>query len=204
MSDNTNTNDEDLTGLKNKVKELLGAVKAANDRADKAERDREEAAETASNANATELERAVKRAEKAEKAAQEAADREVQANKGLRTYKAETAIAQSLAANNVDSKHSSLLTKALKADIEYTEAGDPMIEGKPIDAYLKGYFAKDGLSYVRAADNSGGGSTGGQGSQGAVMTRENFSYGEFAKIQAQDPQQANAIADSIGRPDLKV
>jgi hypothetical protein len=203
MTDNTNTNDDDLTGLKNKVKELLGLVKTANERAEKAEQERNEATERAADANATELEKAVKRADRAEKAAQDAAEREVQAGKTLRTYKAESAIASALAVNNVDTKHNALLTKALKADIEYNDAGDAMIEGKAVGDYLKSYFARDGLSYVRASDNSGSGSTGSGQSRAARMTKENFTFDGFAKIQLENPAEANAIADEIGRPELK-
>lgn len=66
MSENTDTH-EDLSGLKNKITELLGTIKSEKARADKAEREREEAAESAATANSTEIEKMQKRAEKAER-----------------------------------------------------------------------------------------------------------------------------------------
>lgn len=201
MSDNTH--DEDLTGLKNKVNELLAANKAANARAEKAEREREEAAEAAANASATDLQKAVSRAEKAEKAFKDAEDRAALYQADLRNQRADSEVAQALAAANVDAKHITLLTKALRSDVKFTDEGMAMIEGKAVADYAKSFFAKDGLSYVRAPDNGGGAVTGHDGTKTPRMTKENFSFGEFAKIQLADPAEANAIADSIGRPELK-
>jgi hypothetical protein len=205
MSDNIN-NDEDLTGLKNKVSELHALLKQEKARAEKAEREKEEAAEAASNANSTELEKMQKRAEKAErdlKAAQERADANA---KSLRDFRADNAINAALASANVDSKHVALLAKALRADVEFSDDGEPLISGKPVDAYAKSFFAKDGLSYVRAQNNSGGLATGNDGSGASTLMKAPETadeYNTFFKLTITDKAQANALAEQWGRDDLK-
>ncbi len=142
-----------ISKLETKNSELIDREKAAKDRADEAE------ASTGS-----ELEKATKRAEKAErelKASNERADTNA---KTLRDFRADNAINTAIATANVDAKHVALLAKALRADVEFSDDGEPTIGGKAVDVYAKSFFAKDGLSYVRAANNAGGLATGNDGS----------------------------------------
>lgn len=178
--------------LEAKNEELIGKLKTESARADDAE-----------SASGTELEQAIKRAEKAEREAKAANERADTTAKGLREFKASNALTAAIASANVDSDHVAMLTKAMRADIQFDDAGEPNIEGKTIEAYAKSFFSDAGKRYVRAADHSGGGASGSEGSKAPRMTKENFSYGEFAKIQLSNPEEANAIADAVGKPELK-
>lgn len=206
MSDNIETTPEDVTGLKNKNADLLRQLKAEKARADKAEQDAQDAADNASTANASDLDKAIKRAEKAErdlKAANERADTNA---KSLRDFRAENAITNAIATANVDSKHVALLSKALRADVEFSDDGEPMIQGKAIDAYARSFFAKDGLSYVRAANNNGGLATGNDGSKAGDFTKAPETaeeYNKFFQLTNTDKAAANALAEQWGRADLK-
>jgi len=200
-----NTNDGDLTGLKNKVNELHALLKQEKARAEKAERDKEEAAEAATNANATELERMQKRAEKAERDLKAASERADASGKSLRDYKRDAAISTAIAAANVDSQHVAILTKALRGDVEFDDAGEPTIQGKPIDAYAKSFFAKEGASYVRASDNNGGGASGSDGSKARSWVKPPESPEElhnWMRFSVSNRDEAVALSKSWGRVDL--
>lgn len=207
MSDQNNdtpdTSTEDTSGLKTKNAELLRKLKAAEARADKAEEERDEAAENAKADAGTELDKANRRITKLEKDLDAANTRATTAEKGLRDHKANGALATAIASANVDSDDVAMLTKALRADITFDDAGEPTIEGKSIEDYAKSYFSGAGKKYVRAADNNGGGASGSDNSKSARMTKETFNFSEFARIQLENPEEANAIADAVGRPELK-
>lgn len=200
------TNDEDLTGLKNKVNELHALLKQEKSRAEKAEREKEEAAEAATNANSTELEKAVKRAEKAERDLKNANERADKSDKGLREYKRDAAISAAIAAANVDSQHVAILTKALRGDVEFDEAGEPTIGGKTIDIYTKSFFAKEGASYVRAADHNGGGASGSEGSKSSAFSKPPETPEElhnWMKFSVANKEEATALSIAWGRADLR-
>jgi hypothetical protein len=206
MSDNTDTTTEDVSGLKSKNAELLRKLKDAETRAKQAEEDAERAAETANSANSTELEKMQKRAEKAERELKAANDRADSTAKSLRDYRADNAINAAIAAANVDAKHVALLSKALRADVEFSDDGEPTIGGKTVDAYAKSFFAKDGLSYVRAANNTGGLAKGNDGSKAGDFTKAPETadeYNKFFQLTTTDKAAANALADQWGRDDLK-
>lgn len=203
MSETNDTN-EDVTGLKNKIAELHGLIKAEKARADKAEREKDEAAETAASANSTELEKMHKRAEKAERDLDAANKRADASDKSLRATRADHAISKAISEANVDAKHVRAATAILKLDMNFDDEGNALIEGKSVPDFAKSYFAKDGLSYVRAADNSGGLSQGNTSTtKPPLMTKETFNYTDFGNLMASNPAEANALADQLGRPDLK-
>lgn len=195
----TPADDEDVSGLKAKNADLLKKLKAAEKRAADAETAKAEAEETAINASADELTKANNRIKKLEADLETANTRAVTAEKAHSTYKAETAIAQAIASNNVESHHTPILTSHFKTLI----GEDGTIEGQAVTDYAKAFFAKDGAHYCRAANNSGGGATGGDSTAAPRMTKENFNYTEFARIQLENPAEANAIADAVGKPELK-
>lgn len=200
-----NTNDEDLTGLKNKVNELHALLKQEKARAEKAERDKEEAAEAATNANATELERMQKRAEKAERDLKAANERADASGKSLRDYKRDAAISAAIAAANVDSQHVAILTKALRGDVEFDDAGEPTIGGKSINDYSKSFFAKEGAGYVRAADHNGGGASGSDGSKARTWSKPPESPEElhnWMRFSVSNKEEAVVLSKSWGRVDL--
>ncbi len=201
MSDTTDN--EDVSGLKNKINELHGLIKSEKARADKAERDAQDAADTALSANSTELEKAVKRAEKAERDLKAASERADSTTKSLRDFKADNAITQAIASANVDAKHIGLLSKALRADVEFADDGEPLIGGKPIDAYAKSFFAKDGLAYVRASNNAGGLATGNDGTLAGRLSKAPETADEWNIFFKMPPAEANSLADQWNRPELK-
>lgn len=205
MSDTTDTN-EDVSGLKNKITELLATIKTEKARADKAERDAQDAADTAVSANSSELEKAVKRAEKAERDAKSASERADDTAKTLRKVRADNAITQAISEYNVDAKHVRAATAILKMDMEFSDDGEPLINGKSVSDYAKSYFAKDGQTYVRAANNTGGLATGNDGTTATQLSKAPETadeYNKFFALTVSDKAAANALADQWGRVDLK-
>lgn len=150
-----------ITKLETKNSELIDREKAERQRADEAE-----------STTGTELEKATKRAEKAERDLKAANDRADTNANSLRSFKADNAITQAIASANVDAKHVPLLAKALRADVEFSDDGEPLIGGKAIDAYAKAFFAKDGLTYIRASNNTGGLATGNDGTSVAALSKK--------------------------------
>jgi len=177
------------TKLLNKNSELIDREKEHRERAEAVEAN-----------TGTELEKAQRLIKKLEKERDDAIARADSSTKSLRDYKAESALTAAIASANVDSKHIGMLTKAFRADLEFDESGEPAIGGKSIADFAKEYFAKDGLSYVRAADHNGGGATGSNGTKATEprMTKENFNWTEFAKWQQEAPEEANAFVDATG------
>lgn len=205
MTDTTETN-EDVSGLKNKNSDLIRQNKELKERAERAEREKEEAAEAAANQNSTELEKMQKRAEKAEREAKAANERADSNAKTLRDYKATNAINAAITAANVDNAHVALLTKALRADVEFDDAGEPTIGGKSIDAYAKSFFAKDGATYVRAADHNGGGASGSGITSATAWSKAPETPEElhnWMKFSASNREEANALANQWQRLDLR-
>lgn len=179
------------TALKTKNSELIDREKEAKKRADDAE-----------TATLSDLDKAIKRAEQAEAALEESKALAETNAKSLREYKATNAITAAITAANVDNSHVPLLTKAFRAEVEFSESGEPLIAGKPIDQHIKSFVSKEGAVYVRVADHNGGGATGSEGTKASRMTKENFNYTKFAQIQLENPEEANAIAIEVGRPNL--
>lgn len=203
-NNNTDSSTEDVSGLKNKNAELHRKLKAAELRAEKAEQDAEDAAENAKAETGSELDKAKRAITKLTKDLDAANKRADASDNSLRDYKASSALATAIASANVDSDHVAMLTKALRADIQFDDAGEPVIEGKSIEDFAKSYFGGAGKKYVRVAEHGGGGATGSEGAKAARMTKENFNYSEFAMIQLKNPAEANAIADAVGKPELKI
>lgn len=202
-NDSAETSIEDVSGLKTKNRELHGIIKKLEAQVSKLTDDVSEAAENAKAESGSELDKATRQITKLTKERDDALARATNSDKGLREYKASNALTSAIASANVDSDHVAMLTKAMRADIQFDDAGEPNIEGKSIEAYAKSFFSDAGKRYVRAADHNGGGASGSEGAKAPRMTKENFSYGEFAKIQLSNPEEANAIADAVGKPELK-
>lgn len=202
----TEPHDEDTSGLKAKNADLLKKLKAAEKRAEAAEAAKEDAAEEAKNASADDLTKAQTRITRLERDLEAANKRADSAESGLKTYKAETEIAKAIAANNVNSEDVRAVTALFKMDMEMDDDGNPTIEGKPLADYAKSYFAKDGLKYVRAADNSGGGALGNDGtkpSQYNIKSAADITP-ELMKLATTNPAEYNAIVTNAGLSELKV
>ena len=195
----------ELTTVNSNSAKLVKEKRDALTRAEKAEADAEEAAETARTETGSELDKANRRIAKLEKERDDANARADKSDKGLRDYKASSALSEAIAKANVDAAHVGLLTKALRNDIEFDDAGDPTIEGKSITDYTKAFFANEGKSYVRAADHSGGGATGSDGAKPPKRWSKVPETGpEWAEFNNLPKEERNAICDQLGVPNLKV
>ncbi|TCP92752.1 hypothetical protein C8J42_102528 [Sphingomonas sp. PP-CE-1A-559] len=203
---------EELTAEVARLSGELTAVNSNKDKLVKEKRDaltRAEAAEaaieTANSATLSDLDKANKRAVDAEKALTAEKERADKLETTRRNERADTLILKALNGANVDAKHTPILSKALRGDVQFNDDGEPLIDGKSVDDFAKTYFGNkgEGHGYVRAPDNGGGAATGHDGTKAPRMTKENFNFTEFAKIQLENPAEANAIADAVGRPNLK-
>lgn len=195
---------ESITRLEAKNEEVIGKLKAETTRANKAERDAEEAADNAKAETGSELDKANRQIQKLQKDLDAANTRADSTDKAYRTYRATAAINEAIANNNVDSKHSAMLAKAFRGDIEFNDDGEPTISGKAVDAYFKSYFAKDGLSYVRADQNGGGASQGYEGGKGTSWTKLPATGTEWAAFDKMPVTERNAVCDQLGAPQLKL
>lgn len=199
-------NNEDVSGLKNKNRELHGIIKNLEAQVTKLTGDVEEAAENARADAGTEIDKANRRITKLEKERDEAVSRADKSDKGLRDYKASAALSAAIASANVDADDVAMLTKALRADIDFDESGEPTIEGKAIDAYAKSFFAGAGKKYVRVADHNGGGASGSGNAAASSWSKAPETHEEmhnWMKWSASNKEEANSLADSWRRADLR-
>lgn len=125
------------------------------------------------------------------------------ATKALHSFKAETEIGKLLVSHKVQPDDAPMVTAYIKSLMTIDEEGNPSFDGQAADAFGKTYFTGAGKRYTSAPDNSGGGSTGFDGTKALRMNKDNWNFTEFAKIQLDNPAEANAIADAVGRPELK-
>lgn len=200
----TETSTEDTSGLKSKNAELLKKLKAAEKRAEDAERAAEDAAESAKAETGSELDKANRTITKLQNDLNAALSRADNTDKAYRNYRATAAINEAIATNNVDSDHASVLARAFKHDIEFTDEGEPLIEGKAVADYFKGYFAKEGLRYVRADKNGGGASQGYDGGKAATWSKLPSTNDEWAEFDKMPVAERNAVCDQLNAPHLKL
>jgi len=203
-TDTTETSTEDASGLKNKNRELHGIIKSLEAKVAKLTDDVEEAADNARAETGTELDKANRQITKLTKERDEALTRADKSDKGLREFRASNALTTAIAAANVHSEDVALVSKALRADIEFDDNGEPTIEGKSIESYTKSFFASAGKKYVRAADHDGGGASGSDGSKATRWSKLPQTQAEWAEFNSLDTAERNAVADSLGAPQLKV
>jgi len=203
-TDNTETSTEDASGLKNKNRELHGIIKKLEAQVSKLTDDVEEAADNARAETGTELDKANRQITKLTKERDEALTRADESDKGLREFRASNALTTAIAAANVHSEDVALVSKALRADVEFDDNGEPTIEGKSIESYTKSFFASAGKKYVRAADHDGGGASGSDGSKATRWSKLPQTQAEWAEFNSLDTAERNAVADGLGAPQLKV
>lgn len=197
MSDTTDTN-EDVSGLKNKNSDLIRQNKELKERAERAEREKEEAAEIAANSNSTELEKMQKRAERAEKALETSQGEVADFKKQIRNGRRDTAISELITANKVNPDDARAVKAMLLMELDQ-DSEEPTVGGQALADYAKSFFASEGKRYVQAADHNGGGASGSEGTKAPRMTKENWNWTEFAKIQSENPAEAQAIASAAGK-----
>lgn len=183
---------EDTSGLKAKITELLAALAAEK----KAKTTAESKLKTANSANLSEAEQLK---QDADTARQEAAD----AKNALRKMKAEHAIAKAIAEGNVDAKHVRAVSAILTLELDQ-DSDEPTIGNKSVGDYVKSYLKSEGLSYVRAAENSGGLAQGNDGSKASKINKRPVTHAEWVAFDALSDAERNAVCDQIGAPELKV
>lgn len=188
-----------IAKLEAKNSDILGKLTKADERAQAAA---QEAAEEARTANLSDLEKANKRAEKAEALAKAAAERAEESHRNLRTYREEAAIANVITSHKVQPDDVRAVKAIFKMELD-RDSEELSIGGVSLEDWGKSYFAKEGKKYTAAADHTGGGASGSGGAKAARMNKDNFNFTDFAKIQLENPAEANAIADAVGRPGLK-
>lgn len=196
----------EVDALNKNAADLVKEKRAALTRAEKAEQDAQEAAEAARSETGSELDKANRLITKLTKERDDALSKATNSEKGLREYKASSALATAIASANVDADDVALLTKALKADIEFDDSGEPLIEGKSIDAYAKTFFSGAGKRYVRVADHSGGGATGSEGTKSGQWSKAPSTPDElegWMKFSLDNRDEATALANQWQRADLK-
>lgn len=203
----TDTSTEDTSGLKTKNADLVRRLKAAEARAEAAEQEAENALDNASTAAGDELSKLQRAYNKLEKQLGDLTTERDAFKADLRTTRVDGEVAKAIAAGNVRPELMGAVEALLLRQATYDdEAKTATIQGKTIADFANEYFAtKEGGVFVKAVDSSGSGSTGSTtASKAPRMNKDNFNYTEFGKIQLENPEEANAIADSIGRPDLKM
>lgn len=198
------TSSEDVSGLKSKITELFGKLKAAEKRAEDAEAANEELADkAAAGDDLAKLQREYAKLEKALTAI--TGERDTLAA-DLRTTRVDGAISAAIASGNVRPEMVEAVEAILHRKAQY-EDGTATIEGKSIADFAKGYFAKDGAHFIRAADNAGADAIGNNGSKPVEphgFTKDNFSsrMGEWAVRAGTDPEWGKSVAIECGRGDL--
>lgn len=183
---------EDVSGLKSKVRELMGKLKDAN-----------EALDTANNANLDDLTKAQNRIRKLEGDLADANGRASKSEEGLRSYMSQADITKAFATSNVDtSKHGMILTSHFKGLVEYDDEGKPHIAGKSIEDYAKAFFAGEGKSYTLPANNNGGSAQGNDGSETVEAMNEPKTSDEYLKFYALPEASRAALATRWGNDAL--
>lgn len=201
---------EGLNGtLKQEVDKYQSGYREAKREADEAR--------TASEALAEAREREAKDVEALEKRLTAKFQREIDGLKterdrldgDLRTVRVDNEIARAIADGNVRPEMVRAVTAMMKAEVAYAD-GIATIDGKPVADHVAEYLSsKEGAHFVRPADNSGGGASGGT----STMTRPQWTKEEFlgprsqeAQLLARDnPPEYNSLVKQLGLPEsLKV
>lgn len=204
-TENVETSSED-TGLKNKNAELKRERDEFKRQLADLQRQREdaEAQRERDDKNITALEARLKREHDA--ALKVVQDERDQFARDLRTTRVDGEVAKAIAAGNVRPELVPAVEALLLRQAEY-EDGVATINGKPIAAAAKAFFAtKDGAHYVRAPESSGSGSTGATTVDTSVWKEAPQSadqHFKWQKFTLEFPEAAASLADSWNRQDLK-
>lgn len=206
-TETTTSTTEDASGLKAKNAELLRKLKEAEKRAKTAEELAETAADEAASAAGDELTKLQRKYEKLEKDFNNLTAERDTLSSDLRTIRVDNAIQAALGKGNVVPEMMDALAALYKSQTVY-EDGEATLHGKAIDEAISAHLnSKAGAMFRRAADNTGAGAAGSEGTKAATFTREDIlgaKSKEFAQLAATNPTEANAILDQVGLSQLKV
>jgi hypothetical protein len=198
--DSTDPRDTEIEKLRSKNRELLAEKQKEKQKAQALadEKDEAEAKAAESGGNVEALKTAHAKEILKLQARLDATDTD------LRTIRVDNEITKALSDGNVRSEMSDALVALFKSKVDY-QNGVATIEGKAISEFAGEYLGSaTGAHFRRAADNSGGGAMGNTSTaKPPAMTKETFNYTDFGNLMVSDPAAANALADQLGRPDLK-
>ena len=196
-----------IAKLETKNSELIDREKKAKTAADEAEEAREEADRLA-NEKSGDIEKI-----KAELQRQHQRDvKKLTDQLATKTAKLETllidnTINESLTANNVLPHFAPAVRAMLKAGAKMDEHGDVTVDGVAFADRLSEFYASpDARHYVAAPVNNGGGAQG-SAAKASAWTKAPETADEYSRFMQEslaDPSTTNALADTWGRPDLKV
>lgn len=179
--------------LKNKNSELIDREKAERTRAETAEKKVGDAAKNAAAGDELATLKLEHTALIAERDSLKAERDQIKTD--LHSTRVDHAISAAIASGNVDAKHvdavEAILYRKLDKDAD-------TIGGKSIADFAKGYFAKDGSHYVRAADNAGADATGNNGAKSVDYSNKPFGLGEYQAMLKTNPESAKAWASATG------
>lgn len=124
----------------------------------------------------------------------------------LKTIRVDSEITKALAEGKVLDHNVVPLTYQFKALAQY-DNGEATIEGKAINQYISEFLSTEmGAHYVRAANNSGGGSTGNSSTviHQTTLTKKPVTQAEWDYLDSLPTPERNALCERIGEPDLKL
>lgn len=202
MTDKTEAQAEEnseLATLRKHNTDLHRDIKTMKATIERLEGERDTAKEEAENATTDELTRLKNQLVKAGKEILDAQKQAADATKSLHSYKAESEIGKLLVSHKVQPDDAPMVTAYIKSLMSIDDEGNPSFDNQSAEAFGKSYFAGAGKRYTSAPDNSGGGSTGFDGTKPPRMTADNWNWSEFAKIQLENPAEAKAIAQAAGK-----
>ena len=197
----------ELEALTKNNQDLVKDKRAALTRAEKAEAAANDAASEAAEAaraeSGSELDKANRRITKLEKDLGDATATAAQSTKSLRSYREEAAIANIIAANKVQPDDVRAVKAIIKMELD-PDSEEPSIGGLDLNSWGKTFFAKEGKRYISASDHNGGGASGSDGSKATRWSKLPQTQAEWAEFNSLDTAERNAVADSLGAPQLKV
>lgn len=184
-----------ISKLEAKNEEVIGKLKSETARADAAEKLADAAEDNA--AAGDELKTLQRDHKKLEKALADMTGERDTLSTELRTTRLDGAISAAIASGNVRPEMVEAVEAIMHRKAVY-EDGAATIDGKSIADFAKGYFAKDGSHFVRAADNAGADATGNNGAKSTDYSNKPFALGEYQTLLQTNPESAKAWANATG------
>ena len=200
MTQETDDNTNDNSGLVSKNKELLGKLKKQQETLDQLLADKE-AAEAVAAEKAGDWDKLKTQLEAKHKKEIDGLKAQLEtASNHLRTIRVDNEIAQILAKSGVTAAHVPAVEALMHRKVEYAD-GQATIEGKSVSDWATEYFAKDGAIYRPAPDNSGAGASSNDGSKASQFTIPKSAADitpELFALAKTDAEQFNSIMAQAG------
>lgn len=179
---------------------LVKEKRAALTRAETAEADAENARNDASNVATDELTKLKSDFAKLERERNTLKTTNETLTSELKTIRVDNAIKSVMGQYDVQADDRDLVESHLLRRVEYKD-GEATIEGQTITDYGKAFFDGKGKRYVKAPDNSGGGSMGNDGAKADAFqkpaTASQLSP-EIIRLSNDNPAQYNSLMDKWG------